>query len=83
MSIVMVKAGFKMEQVKGKVIQFLVSEKSNETSDKGAWLFWSLMLGLIAALVLKIAFGTGFASISSIFTGITSGTTAPTGGWGN
>lgn len=83
MSIEMVKAGLKMEQVKGKVIHFLVSEKSNETSDKGAWLFWSLMLGLLAAVVLKAAFGTGFASISSIFTGITSGTTTPTGGWGN
>ena len=69
--------------MKGKIVQFLISEKSNETSDKGAWLFWSLMLGLLAAVVLKAAFGTGFASISSIFTGITSGTTAPTGGWGN
>ena len=83
MSVVLLKTGSKIEKMKEKMIQFLVSEKSNETSDKGAWLFWSLMLGLIAALVLKIAFGTGFESISSIFTGITSGTTAPTGGWGN
>ena len=80
---IMIKVGSKVEQMKGKMIQFLISEKSNETSDKGAWLFWSLMLGLLAAVVLKAAFGTGFASISSIFTGITSGTTAPTGGWGN
>ena len=79
----MMKIGYKADLVKGKLFQFILSEKSNETSDKGAWLFWSLMLGLLAALVLKIGFGVSFQNISNVFTGITGGTTSPTGGWGN
>ena len=83
MTVAMMKLGYKANQVKGKLLNFIQSEKSNETSDKGAWLFWSLMLGLLAALVLKVGFGVSFTSITSVFTGITGGTTSPTGGWAN
>jgi TRAP-type mannitol/chloroaromatic compound transport system permease small subunit len=65
------------------IVKWLLNEKSNETSDKGAWIFWSIMIGLLAALLYKVGTEQGFQNIINTFINITNGNTTPSGGWAN
>jgi hypothetical protein len=70
-------------KVEKGIVKWLLNERSNETSDKGSWIFWSLMIGLIAALLFKAGSETGFQNIINTFVNITNGNTTPSGGWAN
>lgn len=58
------------KHVKDKIVTFILSEKSNETGDVGAWIFWSIMIGLLAYSILKVGFGVGFDNISDLYAGL-------------
>ncbi|KOO40346.1 hypothetical protein AMD01_21410 [Priestia koreensis] len=73
---------YQAKRAKVKVMSWLLNTRSNETSDKGAWIFWSLVIGLVVALIFKTGAITAFGNVVSRFVGATTGSTDVPSGWG-
>jgi hypothetical protein len=55
-----------ISKMKNRIVKWLLNEKSNETSDIDAWIFWSIMIGILAVLSYKV----GFQNIINTFINI-------------